>query len=248
MKSTLTILAASAVLTLSACSPQPEAKTESAAAMPAATPAPAPAKPVDVPAGAYTIDKAHASLTFRLTHMGFSNYTARFLKFDAQLQLDPVNLAASSVSATIDPLSLELNAPPPGFQQAITGAQWLDAAKFPAITFKSTQVEATGGNSMRITGDLTLHGVTHPIVLNAVLNGGYAGFAMDPHARVGFSAHGSFKRSDFGISIGIPAPGTTMGVGDEVSVDIESEFSGPAWTAPAGDQAPPANNQSPAKS
>ncbi len=240
MKSTLTILAASAALTLGACSPQPAAKTETAAT-PAAAPAPAPVKPIDAPAGAYTIDMMHASVTFRVNHLGFSNYTARFLKFDAQLQLDPANLAASSVSATIDPLSLQLNAPPPGFQQAITGAQWLDAAKFPAITFKSTQVESTGANTMRITGDLTLHGVTHPIVLNAVLNGGYPGFAMDPHARVGFSAHGSFKRSDFGITIGIPAPGTTMGVGDEVSVDIESEFSGPAWTAPAGEATPAKN-------
>jgi len=55
---------------------------------------------------------------------------------------------------------------------------------------------------------------------------------MDPHARIGFSAQGSFKRSDFGIAYGIPAPGSRMGVGDDVNIIIEAEFSGPAWTAP----------------
>jgi polyisoprenoid-binding protein YceI len=69
-------------------------------------------------------------------------------------------------------------------------------------------------------------------VLEASFNGGYAGHPMDPHARIGFSAHGVFKRSDFGISAGIPALGTTMGVGDEVNVTIEAEFSGPAWRMP----------------
>lgn len=76
-------------------------------------------------------------------------------------------------------------------------------------------------------GDLTLRGVTKPIVLDATYNGGYAGFAMDPQARVGFSAHGVLRRSDYGICGGIPAAGTNIGVGDQVAVIIESEFNGP---------------------
>ena len=76
-----------------------------------------------------------------------------------------------------------------------------------------------------MTGDLTLHGVTHPVVLEATFNGGYKAGQMDPSgARVGFSAHGVFRRSDFGIAYGLPAPGATMGVGDEIEVNIESEF------------------------
>lgn len=59
---------------------------------------------------------------------------------------------------------------------------------------------------------------------------------MDPHARTGFSAHGVLKRSEFGIVYGIPAPGSTMGVGDEVSFTIEAEFSEPAWTPPPSAQ------------
>ena len=86
---------------------------------------------------------------------------------------------------------------------------------------------------MQITGTLTLHGVTRPMVLEATYNGGYAGMPdRDPHARVGFSAHGAFKRSDFGIAFGIPAPGTTIGVGDAIDFSIEAEFTGPPLPAP----------------
>jgi polyisoprenoid-binding protein YceI len=224
------LLAICALAALAACSPK-QPQPNAAAAAPAATPAAsAPAK-IDVPAGAYTLDKAHSTLTFRLNHLGFSNYTARFTGFDAQLQFDHANQAASTLNVTIDPRSLDLNNPPPGFADALRGPEWLDAAKFPQMTFRSTTIEVASPNAMRINGDLTLHGVTHPVTLDATFNGGYAGHPMDPHARIGFSAHGAFKRSDFGIAYGIPAPGTTMGVGDEVQVSIETEFSGPAWAA-----------------
>jgi polyisoprenoid-binding protein YceI len=198
---------------------------------------PAPAAKVDVPPGAYTLDKYHATLLFRVDHLGFSKYTGRFKTFDAQLQFDPTNLAASSVNVTVDPKSLDVENPPDGFVSALIGKEWLDAEQFPALTYNSTAVEATGANAAKITGDLTLHGVTKPVVLNATFNGGYAGHPMDPQARIGFSAHGTFKRSDFGIAYGIPAPGTTMGVSDDVEVIIETEFSGPKWTPPSDETA-----------
>jgi polyisoprenoid-binding protein YceI len=74
--------------------------------------------------------------------------------------------------------------------------------------------------------------VTRPVSLDAKFNGGYAGHPMDPHARIGFSARGSLKRSEFGIAFGVPAPGSQFGVGDDVEIIIEAEFSGPAWTPP----------------
>lgn len=180
-----------------------------------------------VPAGEYTLDKTHASLLFKVNHLGFSNYTARFSRFDAALKFNPDTPAVSTLSATVDANSLTLENPPEGFTEEIKGEGWLNTKKFPDITYISRNVEATGKNTGRITGDLTLHGVTRPVVLEVTYNGGYAGHPMDPHARVGFSAHGSFKRSDFGISRGIPAPGTTMGVSDKVDVMIEAEFKGP---------------------
>lgn len=228
MKSVLSVFT---VLALIACSPKPAEKKADAPAAPTAS-VPKPPK-ADIPAGDYTLDKTHASLTFKVSHLGFSNYTASFADFDAKLRFDQANAAASSLEATIDPKSLTLPAPPPGFQKDLTGPQWLDAARYPAITFKSTRIETTGADTGKVTGDLTLHGVTKPVTLDVTYNGGYVGHPMDPNARIGFSAKGAFKRSDFGIAYGVPAPGTTMGVGDEVQVEIEAEFSGPPLKAAA---------------
>jgi polyisoprenoid-binding protein YceI len=212
---------------LAACSPQNQKAGNDAPAAPPVTPAAA-----AVPAGAYTLDKAHASLIFRVDHLGFSHFTARFTRFTAQLQFDPAHYAASSVTVTIDPRSIESDNPPAGFMDMLSGPQWLDAAAFPEITFRSTRVEPTGSRTMRVTGDFSLHGVTRPVILDVAFNGGYAGHPMDPHARIGFSSHGSLTRSDFGIAFGVPAPGSKMGVSDDVEVIIEAEFSGPPWNGP----------------
>lgn len=210
-----------ALLLVVACSPQPQAKSEVA-------PPPAPVA-ADIPAGDYTIDRAHSTVVFRVNHIGFSNYTAQFAEINATLQLDPADPARSSVEVTIPVQSLQIPTPPAGFRDTLMGAAWFDAAQFPDITFRSTQVEPTGASTARITGDLTLHGVTRPVVLDATFNGGWAGIPPDPHARVGFSARGSLKRSDFGMALGVPPPGSTMGVGDDVEFAIETEFTGPPW-------------------
>ena len=198
-----------------------------------AAPQQAASAPPPVPAGTYTIDKAHTSLVFRVNHLGFSNYTAQFTKIEGSMHFDPARPELSSIAATVDTGSLELTAPPAGFRDTLLGKDWLNAVSFPQITFRSTKVERTGRNTARITGELRLHGLTQAIVLQATYNGGYAGHPMDPHARIGFSAHGSFKRSAFGIAFGIPAPGTTMGVGDEVDVSIETELNGPPLASAA---------------
>jgi polyisoprenoid-binding protein YceI len=184
-----------------------------------------------VPKGVYEVDKAHTSLIFRVSHLGFSTYTGRFTRLDAQLQFDPDNIAGSRVTVNIDPKSIEADNAPSGFLQSLAGKDWLDADRFPEMKFRTRSVESTGKQSFRIRGELTLRGVTKPVTLDATYNGGYASHPYEPNARVGFSARGSFKRSDFGVSYGIPEPGTTMGVGDQVEVLIESEFSGPPPTA-----------------
>jgi len=192
----------------------------------------------DAPAGAYTLDKAHASLIFRVSHLGYSNYTARFTRFDATLTFNPESPASSVFNGTVDPTSLTLDNPPAGFVNDLLGSMWLDAAKYPEISFKTTSLTMTGANTAELTGDFTLHGVTKPLTLSVTFNGGYAGNVYDPQARIGFSAHGTLKRSDFGIAYGIPAPGTNMGVSDEVDITLESEFNGPAWVNPDGTKAP----------
>jgi len=199
----------------------------------AGTAAPAAISPT-APAGQYQIDKSHASLLLRVNHLGFSTYTTRFSRFDAELTFDPSNIPASKVVTTIDASSFEMDAAPQVCMDIMKGPQMLDTAKFPQIVFKSQRIRMTGAKSMEISGTLTLLGVTRPLVLTAAFNGGYPGLPnLDPHARVGFSAHGSFKRSDFGMGYAVPAPGTTMGVGDLIDFSIEAEFTGPALATPA---------------
>ena len=200
--------------------------THSLAAESAAAPAIVPnAAP---PAGAYKLDKSHGSLVVRASHMGFSTYTTRFSRFDADLTFDPKKLAAATLVATIDATSFEMDSAPQMCLDIMKGPKMLDTTKFPKIVFKSDSIRRTGAKSMAITGTLSLHGVSRPMVLAATYNGGYAGMAnMDPNARVGFSAHGSLKRSGFGIAFGIPAPGSTIGVGDSIDFSIEAEFTGP---------------------
>lgn len=229
-----------AAFTLAACAPAPAAKAPVPA--PAAeAPRAAPAGDLglggvelaaksDAPAGAYVIDKAHSSVNFRISHMGFSSYTARFTGIDATLNFDRARPEAMSVTATIDARSLQTNYPLTDidFDAQLTGSSWLDAAKYPAITFKSTSVVLTGPNTAKVTGDLTLHGVTKPVTLDVTFNGGYGAMPMDTAgSRVGFSGRGMIRRSEFGLAAGIPAPGTNLGVSDLIEVIIEAEFTRP---------------------
>jgi polyisoprenoid-binding protein YceI len=187
------------------------------------------------PAGQYLLDKSHASLQLRVSHLGFSTYTTRFSRFDAQLTFDPKNLAAAKLVTTIESASFEMDAAPAMCLDIVKGPQLLDVAKYPKIVFRSNSVKVTGPKSIEISGSLELHGVTRPLTLTGTYNGGYPGMPnMDPQARAGFSAHGTLKRSEFGMAFGIPAPGTTMGVGDTVDFSIEAEFNGPPLAAANG--------------
>ncbi len=179
------------------------------------------------PAGTYYIDRGHARVLFQVSHLGLSNYTALFTGYDATLMFDPDDPAAMSLTVTIDPASVETHYPDPAldFNAILAGPEFLDAAQFPAITFTSTAIALTGEKAAAVTGDLTLHGVTKPVVLQVTYNGGYGPTDFDEGgSRIGFSATGQIMRSDFGMGYGVPAPGTTFGVGDAVDIVIEAEF------------------------
>jgi polyisoprenoid-binding protein YceI len=230
------LMACAVVALASGCSPsedQTRDKPASTETAPAAVPA-GPITPVatDAPSGDYKIDKAHTSVVFRVNHIGFSNYTAQFGSVDGTLKLDVKDPSKSSLEASVDTGSLTLVAPPAGFLDKLLDEKWLGAAAFPKITFRSTKVELTGANTARISGDLTLRGATQPITLDATFNGGYAGHPYDPQARIGFSLRGSLKRSAFGVSEGLPPPGSSMGVGDDVTIEIETELNGPPVANP----------------
>ncbi len=185
----------------------------------AATPLLAQAAPLKVPAGDYVLEKTHASLTWQVKHLGLSNYTARFVGFDATIRLDPADPTRSSVNVMIDPKSVRTDFPFPEKEDfdKVVAEKFLKAGQHPTIAFQSTGLTATGANTGKLAGNLTFLGVTKPVTLDVTLNG-----AMDHPMRkvpmLGFSATGSIKRSDFGSKELLPF------IGDDINLIIEAEF------------------------
>lgn len=195
----------------------------------------APESKIAAPAGEYRLDKAHASLVFQIDHLGFSNYTGGFADFNATLHFDPQAPENMNVEATVNVSSLMIPTPPDGFHATLMGPDWFNAAAFPQMTFRSVSVTQTGPRSATVAGELTMLGASAPATLEAEFIGGYPGYPpYDPNARIGFSAHGTLMRSDFGFTQGLPPEGSSMGVGDAVSFEINAEFTGPP--APTGSE------------
>lgn len=162
----------------------------------------------------YTLDKPHTQILFSVNHLGFSNSYGKFTDYSGKFTFDPEAPASSTIEVSIDPKSVELN--DAKWNEHVKAADFLDVEKFPSMTFKSTKIEVTGDKTANITGDLTLHGVTKPVVLATTYN------KTDKHPYsgkmvAGFSATTTIKRSDFGVSYGVP------GVADDVVITLEVE-------------------------
>lgn len=167
------------------------------------------AAPVD-----YKIDPTHTATVFSWNHFGFSTPSANFSDIQGVIKVDNAKPSNSSVEVTIPVSSVNTNvtALDKEFQQEA----WFNAAKYPNITFKSTKVETKDKKHFKITGNLTVKGITKPVVLNAVLNKqGEHPMAKVP--AIGFNATTSFNRSEFGIGNYVP------NVGDKITVNITTE-------------------------
>lgn len=173
-------------------------------------PAAAPAAPV---AGVqkYDIDNGHTFVTFGWDHFGFSKPSARLEKIEGSLMLDKADITKSSVTVKM-PLE-GLHTGVAKLDEHLKSADFFDAAKYPDVTFKSTKVEKVGTDGLKISGDLTVHGVTKPVVLNAKINK-IGDNPMMKVASAGFDADTVLKRSDFGVSLYVP------NVSDEIPVHI----------------------------
>jgi polyisoprenoid-binding protein YceI len=162
----------------------------------------------------YDIDAAHSGVVFGWNHFGFSNPTARFDKIEGSVLLDTADLTKSSISVTLPLEGLDTGVTK--LDEGLKGPDFLDAAKYPTIAFRSTRVEKTGENGLKITGDLTVHGVTKSVTLDAKVNKigifEIPGVIKAPAA--GFDATTVIKRSDFGVTKYVPA------VSDEIPVRI----------------------------
>jgi polyisoprenoid-binding protein YceI len=171
--------------------------------------------PSAAPKGDYVLDKRHASLLVKVPHMGgFSRFTMRFDRLDGGFAYDPATWTATRMTITVDPTSI--NTGLPDFDKTIAGSSYFDSARYPAITFVSSKVEGANGKGT-VSGDLTFHGVTRPVVLDVTFNGVGPGM-LGAGTRMGFSGTTHIKRSDFGV--------TTMSqfAGDDLDLAFEVEF------------------------
>ncbi len=165
--------------------------------------------------GDYALDNLHTAVTFKIGHLGFSNYVGRFEDVAASLTFDAENPASAELEAIIEIASLDVGND--DFAETLIGSSWFDAESHPQAIFRSTSIAVTGDTTGTVTGDLTLKGVTKPVTLDVTFNGGDNDRLRGGYA-IGFSASGSFNRSDFGMTR-IVGP-----VSDEVFIDIEAEF------------------------
>ncbi|MEQ8848297.1 YceI family protein [Botrimarina sp.] len=163
-------------------------------------------------AASYQVDPSHTSVVFSISHMGLSYTYGMFRECSGQVDFDSADPSAARFRLTIPVASIDtMNAKRDEHLQA---ADFFDAEKFPQIAFESTSVEPTTGPDGKplynVTGKLTLHGVTKEVTLPVRLLGESSGPSGGP--RVGFHCQTTLKRSDFGMSGGIPAIGDSVGV------------------------------------
>lgn len=163
---------------------------------------------------AYKIDPTHTATVFSWNHFGFSTPSANFSDIQGVINVDNAKPANSSVNVTIPVSSVNTNVP--ALDKEFQEDGWFNAAKYPNITFVSTKVETKDKKHFKITGNLTVKGITKPVVLKAVLNK-QGVHPMTKAEAVGFNATTSFKRSDFGIANYVP------NVGDRITVNITTE-------------------------
>jgi polyisoprenoid-binding protein YceI len=165
--------------------------------------------------GSYQLDKSHAKIVWAANHFGFSTYYGEFTDFDAKLTLDAAAPERSSLNVTVAIPSVSTNNP--ALEKHLSSADFFDAANHATATFVSTAVRRTGATTADVTGDFTLRGVTKPLTLQVTLNGA-AESPVSKKYTVGFSAEGTIKRSEYGMTYAVP------GVADDVKLLISGEF------------------------
>jgi polyisoprenoid-binding protein YceI len=169
----------------------------------------------------WQLDPPHSSAQFSVRHLGVSTVRGAFTKVSGSVVYDPANLGKSSIQATIDASSVDTRVDMR--DNDLRSPRFLDAQKYPTITFTSKKVEAAGEGKLKVTGDLTIHGVTKEVVLDV---DGPTPAIKDPmgknRLRMGASATTKINRNDFGIT---SLPGA---IGDEITITLDIEMTKPA--------------------
>lgn len=171
--------------------------------------------PKDAEGGTFAVEPMHTRVLFGVSHLQFTTYFGDFTHVSGTLVLSAKDPARSTVEIqipvdTVSTTNSDLDA-------KLKSADWLDAGRFPIMTFRSTQVTMTGPSTATMVGDLTLHGVTKPVTLNIKFNASGVN-PGDKKYTVGFDATGVIKRSQFGIVTLLPY------IGDDVTLTISAAF------------------------
>ena len=172
-------------------------------------------------AATYTFDPAHSAAHFKVRHMMIANVRGEFRKLSGAVKFDPANPAASSVSVEIDVNSISTREP--DRDNHLKSADFFDAAKHATLRFQSKRVEAAGAGAYRVTGDLTIRGVTREVVLNVE---GVTEEHRDPwgNMRRGAEAATKINRKDFGLLWNQALETGGVLVGDQVEISLEVEL------------------------
>jgi polyisoprenoid-binding protein YceI len=168
----------------------------------------------------WTIDSSHTQSMFTVRHLVVSNVRGQFDKTTGTVTLDDKDVTKSSVEAVID--AQTINTREPKRDEHLRSADFFDVANHPSITFKSTKVEKAGEGKLKVTGNLTMRGVTKPVVLDVDLP---AATVKDPwgNTRMGFAATTKVNRQDYGLKWSKAVEAGPV-VGDEIKIEIEGEL------------------------
>ena len=163
----------------------------------------------------YTFEPQHTQGVIRWNHLGFANPTAQFNTVEGTLEFDPADPTHSSVAVTIPLTSMSTGVP--DLNDDFRSSDFFDFAKFPTATFKSSKIEKGAmPDALKVAGDLSVHGITKPVVLDVTINK----VGTNPRNQVptvGFEAMATLKRSDFGLGLYVPQ------VSDEIRIHITAE-------------------------
>ena len=183
------------------------------------------ASAISVPSVAATntwqIDPNHSSAQFAVRHLAISTVRGAFTKVNGTVQLDDKDISKSSVDVTIDAASVDTRVP--DRDKDLRSDHFFDVEKYPTLTFKSTKVEQVGPGKLKVTGDLTIHGVTKPVVLDVE---GPTAPVKDPwgNQRVAVNATTKINRQDFNVKWNATMDGGGLVVGDDVAITIDAEM------------------------
>ncbi|MBV1836626.1 YceI family protein [Acetobacter estunensis] len=171
--------------------------------------------PADVKSGIYGVEPAHTQVIFSLLHFGFTHYSGLLSDASGTLAFDPKDMTKTKLNVVLKVDSLQTTSP--RLTSELKTEKWLDTGRYPTATFVSGVVTSTGEGAANIAGNLTLHGITKPIVLQATFIGSGEN-PMDKAYTLGFEGTTTISRSEFGVKTYVPM------VGDQVQLTIAGAF------------------------